>query len=334
MKPLLEVLSGKTVTPPPCWFMRQAGRYLPEYRDVRKQAGSFLDLCFNPTLAAEVTLQPVKRYGVDAAIVFSDILVVPHFLGQEVDFVEGEGPRLGPCDVAKLKPDLSKAEPVFETIRKVKEQLPEKCALIGFAGAPWTVACYMLEGGSSENFDKARQQARANPAVFEKLMDKIIDITISYVEGQIKAGAEVIQLFDSWAGKCDNPQRWVVEPTAAIVLILKSMYPKVPIIGFPRTLPQASLSSYAVLTQIDAISLDQKIDIEWAANNLPKRVALQGNLDPDLLLKGGEPMKQEASRILKANKGRPFIFNLGHGVNKDTPPEHLAELITHIRAGG
>lgn len=332
MKPILEILAGKPMSPPPCWFMRQAGRYLPEYRDVREKAGGFLNLCFNPELAAEVTLQPITRYGMDAAILFSDILVVPHMLGQSLEFQEGEGPKLGPLDVAKLKPDMSKVEPVFETVRRVKEKMPETCTLIGFAGAPWTVASYMIEGGSSVEFEHIRKMARANPAGLEKVMDKVIDATISYVEGQIKAGAEVIQLFDSWAGKCDNPQRWVIEPTAAIVLILKSLYPKVPIIGFPRGLAQASLASYAVLTQVDAVGLDQRIDMEWAAAHMPKKVALQGNLDPELLLKGGEDMKAAATSIITAMKDRPFIFNLGHGIIKETPPEHLAELMAHIRA--
>ncbi len=331
MKPVLEVLSGKTVNPPPCWFMRQAGRYLPEYRDVREKAGGFLNLCFNPDLAAEVTLQPVKRYGTDAAILFSDILIVPYLLGQQLEFLEGEGPKLGPLEVNKLKADLTKAEPIFETVRKVKAAQPENCTLIGFAGSPWTIASYMIEGGSSQDFQKIRGMARANPAALEKVMDKIIDCTISYVEGQINAGAEVIQLFDSWAGKCDNPQRWVIEPTAAIVLILKSMHPKIPIIGFPRGLPHNSLSSYGVLTQVDAVGLDQTVDMNWAAAHMPKKVALQGNLDPEILLSGGDAMKEQATHILDAMKARPFIFNLGHGINKDTPPEHLAQLISHIR---
>lgn len=334
MKPLLEVLSGKTISPPPVWLMRQAGRFLPEYRELRAKAGGFLDMCFNPELAAEVTLQPVRRFGMDAAILFSDILVVPHLLGQKVEFVEGEGPKLGPLYIDSLKQDGfdEAAAPVWETVRRVKAQLPETCTLIGFAGSPWTVACYMIEGGSSETFDTARQMARSKPAEFEKLIDRIITATLAYVEGQIEAGAEVIQFFDSWAGKCDNFQRWVVEPTAAMVMILKARYPKLPIIGFPRLAGPAHLATYGIHTGVNGIGLDTHVDLDWATSSLAKRATLQGNLDPQLLIKGGDEMKAAAAKILDCAKQRPWIFNLGHGVDKTTPPEHVAELIDFIRA--
>jgi len=335
MKPLLKALAGEVVYPPPVWLMRQAGRFLPEYRATREQAGSFLGLAFNPELAAEVTLQPVRRFGMDAAILFSDILVVPHLLGQELTFVEGEGPKLGPLDINALKQQGFEegAAPVWETVKRVKAQLPENCTLIGFAGSPWTVACYMIEGGGSETFEKARHLARSNPAEFEKLIDRIITATLVYLEGQIEAGAEVIQLFDSWASKCDNFQRWVTEPTAAIVMILKAKYPHIPIIGFPRKASQQQLATYGVHTGVNGISLDQDVDLDWATSTLARKAALQGNLDPDLLIKGGAEMEAATRNILEHAKKRPWIFNLGHGVDKTTPPEHAEQLLKIIRAG-
>lgn len=335
MKPLLRALAGEIVTPPPVWLMRQAGRFLPEYQEVRAKAGGFLNLVYNPDLAAEVTLQPVRRFGMDAAILFSDILVVPQMLGQQLEFVEGEGPKLGPLDINTLKQSGFEeiASPVWETVKRVKAQLPDECALIGFAGSPWTVACYMIEGGGSDTFDNARQFARSRPADFEKLIDRIINATLFYLEGQIEAGAEVIQLFDSWAGKCDNFQRWVTEPTAALVMILKSKYPKIPIIGFPRMASQQHLSTYGVYSGVNAIGLDTTADLDWATASLAKRTTLQGNLDPQLLIKGGDEMKAATARILDYAKQRPWIFNLGHGVDKTTPPEHVAQLVAQIRAG-
>lgn len=335
MKPLLRALGGEIVTPPPVWLMRQAGRFLPEYQEVRAKAGGFLNLVYSPELAAEVTLQPVKRFGMDAAILFSDILIVPQMLGQQLEFAEGEGPKLGPLEIDKLKKEgfEEHAKPVWETVRRVKEQLPENCALIGFAGSPWTVACYMIEGGGSDTFDNARQFARSRPADFEKLIDRIITATLVYLEGQIEAGAEVIQLFDSWAGKCDNFQRWVIEPTAALVMILKSKYPKIPIIGFPRLASQQHMASYGVYTGVNCVGLDQSIDLDWATQSLARRTTLQGNLDPELLIRGGDEMRAGVDKILQHAKQRPWIFNLGHGVDKTTPPEHVAELIAQIRAG-
>ncbi len=312
--------------------MRQAGRYLPEYQAVREQAGGFLALCLNPELAAEVTLQPVRRFGMDAAILFSDILIVPHMLGQEVSFVEGEGPKLGPLDIDALRPDVEKVAPVFETVRRVRQGLPDDATLIGFAGSPWTVACYMLLGqGKIEDFSEVTRFSHSQPSAFEKLIDRIVDATLTYLEGQIEAGAEVIQLFDSWAGKCENVHRWIIEPTAAIVMILKSKYPKLPIIGFPRLLGPKHLASYVIQTGLTGLSLDTHVDLSWAVENLSHRTVLQGNLDPALLQEGGKEMAAAVKNILRVTDGHPFIFNLGHGITKDTPPEHVAELLSLVR---
>lgn len=327
MNKFLSVLTDHCVMPPPFWLMRQAGRYLPEYRELREKAGGFLNLCLNPELATEVTLQPLRRFDMDAAILFSDILIVPHMLGQDVTFTEGEGPKLGPLDVNALNPDIKKVEPIFETVRRVKSQLNEDKALIGFAGSPWSVACYMLKReGAGVNFREINPVAARDPAGFERLIDKIIDATLIYLEGQIEAGADVIQLFDSWAGSCDNVQRWVIEPTAAIVMILRSKYPKLPIIGFPRQLGVKYLNTYAVQTAITAISLDQGVDMAWAVEAISRKVVLQGNLDPELLRKGGVEMEQAIQNILSLTQKRPFIFNLGHGINKDTPVENVEAL--------
>lgn len=334
MKKLLDVLNGNVSDPPPVWLMRQAGRYLPEYKAVRDKAGDFLSLCFNPELAAEVTLQPVRRFGMDAAILFSDILVIPHMLGQEVTFVEGEGPKLGALDIDALVPVVERVAPVFETVRRVKQELPEHVALIGFAGSPWTVASYMLRGhGGSEDFSDIVKFSNSKPAAFEKLIDRIIDATLTYLEGQIEAGAEVIQLFDSWAGKCENVHRWIIEPTAAIVMILRSRYPKLPIIGFPRLLGPKHLGPYVVQTGLTGLSLDPHIDPAWAVASLSRKTVLQGNLDPEVLREGGAKLSTAVTSLLQTMKDHPFIFNLGHGVNKDTPPEHVAELVALVRRG-
>lgn len=333
MKPLLETLLGKNTTPPPLWLMRQAGRYLPEYREIRAKAGSFLDLVYNPELAAEVTLQPIRRFGFDGAILFSDILIVPHMLGQEVTFKEGEGPQLGELDIDRLTAEgwKDKASRVWETVSRVKAALPEQTTLIGFAGSPWTVACYMVEGGSSPDFAKAKAFARSKPAQFEKLMDRIINCTLDYVEGQVEAGAEAIQLFDSWAGRCDGFQRWVVEPTAAIVHILKARYPKLPIIGFPRLISQQYMTSYTAHTSVNALSLDETVDLDWASKSIQRHVVLQGNLHPDVLLKGGDELKAAVDKIKQHAAERPWIFNLGHGITKETPVAHVEQLVKLVR---
>ncbi len=320
--------------------MRQAGRYLPEYRELRAQAKNFIDFCLTPDLAIEVTLQPVRRFGMDAAILFADILLVPHALGQEVRFVEGEGPRLAPIrDAAALAQlsDLRLAEilsPVMQTIKGVRAALPKDVALIGFAGAPWTVATYMIEGQGGTDYERSRQMAWCEPELFRALMDRLVLATSDYLIAQAEAGAEALQLFDSWAGSVPAGlfETAVIEPTARIVTAVKAWYPQIPIIGFPRA-AGAHLARYAKATGVDAVGVDHMTDLAWAAGAVPHNIALQGNLDPILLLAGDAPMEREAQRILQAMKGRPFIFNLGHGVMQPTPPEHVAELVSLVKGG-
>lgn len=339
-KPLLQALAGETVWPPPVWLMRQAGRYLPEYREVRAHAGSFLDLCYTPDLAAEVTLQPIRRYGFDAAILFSDILVVPHALGQVVGFVEGEGPRLSPVrsaeDLAGLSidgfGDGGVLAPVYEAVRLIRAALPERCALIGFAGAPWTVAAYMVEGGGSRDFQIIKQWAYADPDGFQKLIDLLVDATVRHLSSQIAAGAEVVQIFDSHSGvlPADGFERWVIAPTARIVAALRDAYPDVPVIGFPRG-AGVFYERYLRETKVQAVGLDTAIPPEWARRTLGPAQPLQGNLDPISLLVGGDAMTRAVDGICEALGAGPFIFNLGHGIVKETPPENVAALVAHLR---
>ena len=339
VKSLLNVLEGKVQKPPPIWLMRQAGRYLPEYRSLRSRAAGFLELCYDSDLACEITLQPVRRFTLDAAIIFSDILVVPHALGQEVGFVEGEGPKLSPIadDAGIAKLELVRLrehlDPVYEAIARVKQSLPGNVSLIGFAGAPWTVATYMIEGGSSRDFMSVRQWAYAAPRQFARLMDLLVEATSIHLCNQIEAGAEVVQIFDSWAGvlTADGFQRWVIEPTAAIVNCVRERYGDVPIIGFPRG-AGLGYADYAKNTGVSAISLDSTIPPEWAAQVLQPLVPVQGNLDPVVLLAGGQPRNNATNRILHALGEGPLIFNLGHGVVKETPPERVEELVQFIRA--
>lgn len=343
-KPVLSALKGHAAKTPPCWFMRQAGRYLPEYRAVRTQAGGFLDLAFNPALAAEVTLQPIRRYGMDAAILFSDILVVPMMLGQDLKFAEGEGPVLKPVRSATEIPMLAETQfdkitkPILETIGRIRHNLTAEgfhdAALIGFAGAPWTVACYMVEGGSSRDFTHVKRWAYQDPAGFTRLINEISETTVLYLEAQARAGAEVLQIFDSWAGALDETQfrHWVIEPTRYIVKRLRLSCPDVPVIGFPRAAGHL-YQDYVEQTGVDAVSLDPQVPLDRAAKTLQKKVAVQGNLDPVLLLTGGDAMKRETERIIEALSNGPFVFNLGHGIIKETSPEHVAQLINIIRNG-
>lgn len=314
--------------------MRQAGRYLPEYREVREKAGGFLELCFTPALAAEVTLQPVRRFGMDAAILFSDILVVPYALGQEVRFSEGEGPLLDPIqderglarlDLETLETRLS---PVFETIGRVAEALSPETCLIGFAGAPWTVASYMIEGKTTRDFNATKVWAFAHNNVFEGLMNLLVEATVTYLVRQAEAGAEVLQIFDSWAGVLAEAEfeRWCIEPVARIVRGVKVACPGIPIIGFPRG-AGAGYARFVMQTGLDGVSLDSSVPLAWAANELQPRATLQGNLDPALLMVGGEALRAGARRILEAWGRGPFIFNLGHGVMQQTPPENVATLV-------
>ncbi|HEX9489970.1 MAG TPA: uroporphyrinogen decarboxylase [Stellaceae bacterium] len=337
-KPLLQALRGVAVSPPPVWFMRQAGRYLPEYRQLRHQVPNFLELCLTPELAAEATLQPLRRYALDAAILFSDILVVPHALGQSVRFREGEGPVLapirGPLEAERLSLDdfAERVAPVFRTIERVASLVAAQTALIGFAGAPWTVATYMVEGGSSRDFAKVKAWAITDPAGFGALVGLLTEATIGYLQGQVAAGAEVVQLFDSWAGVLDETsfRRWVIEPTRRIVAALRERHPGLPIIGFPRG-AGLMYRSYFLETGITALGLDTTVPPGIARKTLQSIGPVQGNLDPLLLVAGGEAMAAAVAAILDAFAGGPFIFNLGHGIVPETPPDHVARLIELVR---
>jgi uroporphyrinogen decarboxylase len=335
VKKLLQVLKGEAVSPPPVWLMRQAGRYLPEYRALRANAKDFVAFCLNPDLAVEVTLQPVNRFHLDAAILFADILLVPHALGQKLWFAEGEGPRLEPArdaaGISSLRYDGEKLAPVMRTIKGVRAALPQDAALIGFAGSPWTVATYMIEGRGGTDHETVRALAWREPRTFDRLLDVLVAATSDYLIAQADAGAEALQLFESWAGTVPAGlfQRAVLEPTARIVSAVKSKHPDLPIIGFPRG-AGSWLKRYAEATGVDGVGVDQMTDI--AALDLPTKVARQGNLDPILLLQGGEAMRAEVRRIVAAMRGKPFIFNLGHGVMQPTPPEHVTELVAAIRA--
>ncbi|MEX2618505.1 MAG: uroporphyrinogen decarboxylase [Alphaproteobacteria bacterium] len=337
-KKLLRALAGEALAQPPIWLMRQAGRYLPEYRKVRAEAGSFLDLCYSPRLAVEVTMQPIRRFGFDAAILFSDILVVPHGLGQDVWFVENEGPKLSPVrDTASLKAlDITgmaaRLAPVYQAVADLTVALPRDVTLIGFSGAPWTVATYMVEGGSSRDFAATKGWGFADPAGFGALIDLLTEAISQHLCAQIEAGAEVVQLFDSWAGVLPDTafRRWIIEPTRRIVDSVRRRYPDVPVIGFPRG---AGLyyAEYAAMTGVTAISLDTTVPTGWAASSLQEKLPVQGNLDPMLLLEGGQPMEDGISHILDDLGHGPFIFNLGHGIIKETPPAHVEQMIGFVR---
>ncbi len=338
----LRALSGEAVWPPPLWLMRQAGRYLPEYRAVRARVGDFIALATTPELAAEVTLQPLRRFGFDAAILFSDILLLPWALGHGLAYNAGEGPVLPPLrdasGLAALDPSRLPAAiaPVLETVSRVRTGLAAEghdAALIGFAGAPFTVACYMVEGGGSKDFAATRRMAHAQPALFDALIALLTDATITYLSAQADAGAEALMLFDSWAGVLSPAlfRRHVIAPARRIVAALKARHPATRLIGFPR-LAGAMLATYAAETGVDAVGMDTATDPAWACLAVPHGVALQGNLDPMALLAGGDALRAEAGGILSALRDRAFVFNLGHGVVPDTPPEHVAVLRDLVRA--
>ena len=340
MKPLLAALTGEALDPPPVWLMRQAGRYLPEYREVRAGAGSFLDLCYNPELACEVTLQPIRRFGLDAAILFSDILVVPHALGRPLTFVENEGPKLEPLgDAPDAELDaMAAAEihghlaPVYATLEKVKAALPPEVALIGFAGAPWTLACYMVDGQGSKEYLKTRLMAAREPERFARLIHILEQALIGYLCRQIEAGAEAVKLFDSWAGVLapDGFRRWSLEPLRRITAGIKARHPDVPVIVFPRG---AGVQYPAVAAEVgaDGMALDTAVPLDWAARTLPARPTLSGNLDPVLLVAGGAALDAAVDRIRADVAGRPHVFNLGHGVVPQTDPAHVAQLVRRLR---
>jgi len=337
-KPLLRVLGGERRFPPPLWLMRQAGRYLPEYRALRAKAASFLDFCFTPELAVEATLQPIRRFGFDGAILFSDILVVPHALGQSVRFAEGHGPLLEPVRSAEDMDRLSaeglqdRLAPVFETLRHLSGALPAETTLIGFAGAPWTVASYMIEGAGGSDFLNARRMAYEAPDLFARLIDLLVESTIGYLSAQIMAGAETLQIFDSWSGALAEPERriWSLEPLTRITRRLKALHPQVPIILFPRG---AGLlyGDFARQSGAAALSLDSGLPLDWAAAELQPHLALQGNLDPVLLLTGGEALARETDRILATIGQGPFVFNLGHGILPETPIAHVEQMTRRVR---
>ena len=342
-KRLLRALAGEAVWPPPIWLMRQAGRYLPEYRAVRAQVKDFIALATTPHLAAEVTLQPVRRYRLDAAILFSDILMVPWALGQGLAFREGEGPMLPPlrdaAGVAGLNPDglLDRLEPIFGTVRRVRHMLKTErlgdTSLIGFAGAPFTVACYMVEGGGSRDFAATRLMAFNDPGLFSRLLDTVSAATVAYLSAQIVAGAEAVMLFDSWAGVLSPGlfRAHVVRPTLDIVAELRRRHPGVPVIGFPR-LAGLLVGEYVRSTRVDAVGLDTGMDVALVRSSLPSGVALQGNLDPMALVSGGAALQSEVSAVLNAMHGCPSVFNLGHGIMQQTPPAHVAQLVEQVRA--
>jgi uroporphyrinogen decarboxylase len=335
---LLRVLSGESLAAPPIWMMRQAGRYLPEYRELRAKAGSFLALCYNPELAAEVTLQPIRRFGFDAAILFSDILVVPQALGQKLWFVEGEGPRLEPVtDEARLGEidrfaDQDILRPVLETVRRVRAALPREKALIGFCGAPWTVATYMVAGRGTPDQGPAKALFAHNPALFQKLIDRIVVSSIRYLSAQIEAGVDAVQIFDSWAGSLgrDDFERWCIAPTKRIVDGLRALHPQARIIGFPRGAGEL-IPHYVKSTGVDAVGLETDIDRDFARREIQTLVPVQGNLDPLVLRAGGPELEREIEAVRAAFGAGPFIFNLGHGILPDTPIAHVERLLAAIR---
>lgn len=337
-KKLLNVLQGKQELIPPVWLMRQAGRYLPEYRELRAQKGGFLELAYDSDAATEITIQPIRRFGFDAAILFSDILVVPHAMGQELWFEAGEGPRLAPrlaqSELNGLTANPERLSPVLDTVRKVSAALPKETTFLGFAGSPWTVATYMVHGQGSKDQSEARRMAYAEPDRFSALIEAIITTTVDYLSGQINAGVDAVQLFDSWAGSLSPAQfeKWVIAPNAEIVRRLKARHPNVPIIGFPKG-AGGKLAAYAEGTGVDALGLDETIDPHWANRELPNGLPVQGNLDPLVLISGGNDLIKAVENILSAFRNRPHIFNLGHGILPDTPIEHVEHLLSQIRKG-
>jgi uroporphyrinogen decarboxylase len=340
-KPLLTVLRGKKARKTPIWLMRQAGRYLPEYRELRARKGGFLELVYDPETAAEVTLQPIRRFGFDGAILFSDILIVPHALGMDLVFEAGEGPRLSPplIDTAleALAAVPERLEPIYRTVDNVKRLLPPETALLGFAGSPWTVATYMIAGRGSKEQAEARRYAYRDPEAFAAIIGAVETTTLDYLSGQVASGVEAIQLFDSWSGSLSPAQfeRWVIGPTARIVSAFRGRHPGIPIIGFPKG-AGGKLPAYASETAVDAIGLDETVDPRWAAAALPKHLPVQGNLDPLALIAGGQALETAVQLILSCFEDRPHVFNLGHGILPDTPIEHVEELLHLVRsrAGG
>ena len=340
MKNLLRTLGGEVIDPPPIWLMRQAGRHLEEYKKLRKKADSFLSFCYSPDLALEATLQPVQRYHMDGAIVFSDILVIPDSLGQRVSFVESKGPTLVPIktvkDIERLSTThlYSRLKPVYETITQLTKKVPPETALIGFSGAPWTLAAYMIEGGSSRDFQRTRLWAYKEPEEFQLLIDCLIEVTSAHLIYQLDAGAEVVQIFDTWAGvlSAKQFQKWVINPVSRMVEIIKERHPLAPIIGFPRG-AGLNYECFAVETGVDAVSVDSTIPLKWVSEKIQPHCVVQGNLDNLVLLEGGVQLEKDVFDILNYLGNGPFIFNLGHGVLPETPVPHVEKLIKLVRKG-
>lgn len=336
--PLLECLAGKVHDTPPMWMMRQAGRYLPEYRALRADKGGFLELVYDSPSAAEITLQPLRRFDLDAAILFSDILIVPYAMGQDLQFLVGEGPHLSPRLVdhalESLVPVPERLDAIYETVRLVKAELAPDKAFLGFAGSAWTVATYMVNGEGSKDQHATREYAYRDPGAFQTLIDAIVDLTITYLIGQIDAGVDAVQIFDSWSGSLAPAQfeRWVIAPNARIAAAIHQARPGIPVIGFPKGAGE-KLAAYARETGVDAIGLDETIDPVWAAANIPAHLPVQGNLDPLALLAGGEQMESAVRHIIRTFEGRPHIFNLGHGILQQTPIEHVHALLTLVKQG-
>lgn len=333
---LLDTLRGSVTEKRPVWLMRQAGRYLPEYRALRAEKGGFLPLVYDSQAASEITLQPIRRFGFDGAILFSDILIVPHALGQDLQFLAGEGPHLSPrlvdATLASLTPAPHHFQPVWETVRLTRAALPQGVTMLGFIGSPWTVATYMVAGEGSKDHHLARAMAYRDPVAFGEIIDAIVDSSIVYLSGQIEAGAEAVQLFDSWAGSLSPRQfqRWVIEPTQRIVAAIRGRHPDVPIIGFPKG-AGGKLPAYAAETGVDAVGVDETVDPHWIHRELPQDLPVQGNLDPLLLISGGPELEEAAREVLRAFAGRPHVFNLGHGIDKSTPIAHVERLLEIVR---
>lgn len=334
---LLNTLRGENSGKRPIWLMRQAGRYLPEYRSLRAEKGGFLALVYDTDAAAEITLQPIRRFGFDGAILFSDILIVPYAMGQNLEFLAGEGPKLSPRLVDHMLDGLTavpeRLSPIYDTVAKVRASLDADKTMLGFAGSPWTVATYMVAGEGSRDQHETRAMAYRDPAAFQAIIEGIVDVTVEYLSGQITAGAEAIQLFDSWSGSLAPAQfeKWVVAPNASIVERIRALHPQTPIIGFPKGAGE-KLAAYARETGVDAVGIDETIDPIWAARELPEGMPVQGNLDPLLLLSGGAELEKQAHAVLDAFAGRPHVFNLGHGIGQHSPIAHVEDLLRVVRA--
>ncbi len=335
-KTILRALAGETQKNPPIWLMRQAGRYLPEYKATRSQAGGFLDLCYNPELAAEVTLQPIRRFGFDAAILFADILLIPQALGQKLWFETGEGPRLDPItSVSELKPAEDVHEvlsPIYETVKIVSAELPAETTLIGFAGAPWTVATYMIAGRGTPDQGPAHAFMKSDPGMFDQILDRIADATVLYLSAQIKAGAEVVKVFDSWAGSLqgDAFERACIRPCKKIIDALAVLHPGVPVIGFPRGAGARALT-FLESTNVQGIAIEEDMDIAWARDHLQPKAAVQGNLHPKHMIEGGEGLKRAVGTLLETFGDGPYIFNLGHGITPEASPDHVETLVRLVK---